>query len=376
MSENKPLTLAEKVRLAKERMAQGAEAEPGPAPTSNMYSEDDTKLVSDQTAERLKNAGALAALAGKAVLDKSREATQLAKDKARELAEKRAADAQARAEQLAQAEREWEAAAAALAAEQVAPAPVAMEPEPAPGTTASEEVVPEPVEILADDEPVHADPEPFDTNLFEGAFVAEPAVQAPVKPIPAPVAPIDPGPVLVDAMPSKSSDPTAPSSRKRWILIGALAAVVVAGGVGAYLLQGKDDAPAPTPVSAPAQVNKPAPAVAPAQVAPPATIAPLTGPDMSAPVPVVETEPAMAYGMDEPKPEPAAPIETAPAPVVQAPKPKPVAPAPKPVEPVVKKKQVQAPTPRKEPVAPTQEKKDWQNDASEDLDALERQLGG
>lgn len=85
MSEEQTLSAAERLKLAKERMAQSrVPAKVDATQASHMFSEDDAKLVSDETVERLKHAGSLTAAAGKWGAGKAKEVASAAADKARQ----------------------------------------------------------------------------------------------------------------------------------------------------------------------------------------------------------------------------------------------------------------------------------------------------
>lgn len=161
--------------------------------------------------------------------------------------------------------------------------------------------------------------------------------------------------------PSHSPDATAPEgpqvslqsrlrSRWPWVVGGVVAVALVAGAL--YALQEKDDQPPP---SASAPVAPVATPVVPEQVlevveAPVVAPSPVVPPEQARPEPPIE------------KPEPvAAPVVKAPTPIVTQPKPSP--------------KRASAPLPKKAPAPAAEQKNDWQQKASDDLDAWAERSG-
>lgn len=161
--------------------------------------------------------------------------------------------------------------------------------------------------------------------------------------------------------PSHSPDPTAPDgpqvslqSRPRsswpWVVGGVVAVALVAGAT--YVLLGKNDQSAP---SAPAPV---APVATPAvtEQLPEVMEAPLV-----APAPAVLQEQARPEPTVE-KPQPvAAPVVTAPAPIA--------------TQSMPSRKRASAPLPKKAPAPAAAQKNDWQQKASNDLDAWAEKSG-
>ena len=161
--------------------------------------------------------------------------------------------------------------------------------------------------------------------------------------------------------PSHSPDATAPEgpqvslqsrlrSRWPWVVGGVVAVVLVAGAL--YALQEKNDQPPPSasapvaPVAAPV-VPELVPEVVEAPVVEPA---PAVLPEQARPVPTIA------------KPEPvAAPAVTASAPKEAQPKPSP--------------KRASPPLPKKAPAPAAEQKNDWQQKASDDLDAWAEKSG-
>lgn len=161
--------------------------------------------------------------------------------------------------------------------------------------------------------------------------------------------------------PSHSPDATAPEgpqvslqSRLRshwpWVAGGVVAVALVAGAL--YALQEKDDQPPP---SASAPVAPVATPVVPEQV-PEVVEAPVVAPSPAVPPEQARPEPPIE------KPEPvAAPVVKAPTPILTQPKPSP--------------KRASAPLPKKATAPAAEQKNDWQQKASDDLDAWAEKSG-
>lgn len=162
-------------------------------------------------------------------------------------------------------------------------------------------------------------------------------------------------------VPSHSPDVTAPEgaqvslqsrlrSRWPWVVGGVVAVVLVAGAL--HFLQEKNE---PPPPSASAPVAPVATPVVPEQVlevveAPVVAPSPAVPPEQARPEPPIE------------KPEPvAAPVVKAPTPIVTQPKPSP--------------KRASAPLPKKATAPAAEQKNDWQQKASDDLDAWAERSG-
>lgn len=139
-------------------------------------------------------------------------------------------------------------------------------------------------------------------------------------------------------------------TRWPWVLGGVVAVALVAGAI--YFLPEKDDQ---TPPSAPAPLATVATPVVPEQVsevveAPVVTPTPVVLPEQVRPEPPIK------------KPVPvAAPVVTASAPIATHPMPSP--------------KRASAPLPKKSPAPAAEQKNDWQQKASDDLDAWAEKSG-
>lgn len=340
MSEEQPLSAAERVKLAKERMAQArASVLVAPGQASHMFSEDDTKLVSDKTAERMKNAGTLAAVAGKWGAGKAVEAAKAAAEKAmqaRDAAERMRADHLARKEVQAN-----------VVPEPLPPVAVVPTTPAAPVVNrAAVEVQPVVADALLD----------FDADEFADApmdVVAQP--QALMDESPEIAAPVPA--VQVPALEAKAEMNRATNPRKKVMVAGAVLAVVLAGGGIWWWTQRSPVVPVPTVVkSAPAAevAPLPAPPVAPEPIA----AVPLPELGIEQPEPIAAPPPAVAEVATAPKPEPVRVVKSAPVKVAPTRKAEPklrVVEPPKPVQ----------------PTAP-----EWQDKAMHDLDAFEEKLGG
>lgn len=141
-----------------------------------------------------------------------------------------------------------------------------------------------------------------------------------------------------------------PRSRWPWIVGGVVAVALVAGAI--IFLQGKDDQPPP---SAPAPVAPVAAPVVPEQVPE------VMEARVVAPAPAVLPEEARTEPTVE-KPQPvAAPVVTAPAPIETRSMPS--------------RKHASAPLPKKAPAPAAAQENDWQQKASNDLDAWAEKSG-
>jgi len=149
-----------------------------------------------------------------------------------------------------------------------------------------------------------------------------------------------------------SLTPSQPGPRSRWpwIVGGVVAVALVAGAT--YVLQGKNDQ---SPPSAPAPVAPVATPAVPEQLpevmeAPVVAPAPAVLPEQARPEPTVE------------KPQPvAAPVVTAPAPIA--------------TQSMPSRKRASAPLPKKAPAPAAAQKNEWQQKASNDLDAWAEKSG-
>jgi len=151
--------------------------------------------------------------------------------------------------------------------------------------------------------------------------------------------------------PCIGTDDTTPRRKAwPWLVGGVVAVALVAGAIN--FLQGKDDQPPP---SAPAPVAHVATPVVPEQV-PEVLEAPVV-----APAPAMLPEQARPEHTIE-KPEPVA------APLVKAP-------APVPTQSMPARKLASAPLPKKAPAPAAEQKNDWQQKASNDLDAWAEKSG-
>ena len=286
-------------------------AGPGKPSTMGVYGADDDKLIKDDTKAALENAGAMAAIAGRALMDKAREAAAVAQEKAR-LAMAKASAARAElawAKDAREAQRREERSGqkAMLAIQDHEPAAV---PRP--------EIAPNPAQ-----------------PPWQGAAVEE----------------------LPTAWTAKQ-----PVKKKAWPLWLGMGLIVVAGSGAAWWLSSSspfDPVPAPTPKVEATSPAAPLPAQ-PVEAVGTVVVPPVMEHLPASPAPVLEAR--------APKGKPDL-VPTEVKPTVEAVLPKPVPPLEKPT-PVVKKF---APQPSVKKVEP---KDDWQDKGMQELDALEKQLGG
>lgn len=364
------------------------------------------KLVSDNTKETLKAAGHWVGVIGKRAAELTQKGAAAAAEKTRDVkATVDARLAKAAEDRVEATKEDWSSTptvqqaevevatkflkserAGSLVTDGTAQDLVLVDGEVCEGKAPTDEMASEDViEALSVQEPAAIPGEADSVEVGEATFVAAPIEQQPVVEAPdlAPEvgAPSDQPadgveePQATDDVsigqselalgaveePSQSPDTTPPEtpqvslqsnarSRWPWVVGGVVAVAFVAGVI--YFLPGKDDQTSP---SAPAPVAPVATTVVPEQVpevveAPVVAPAPAALPEQAKPEPTIE------------KPEPvAAPVVTASAPKEVQPKPTPPrAPAP------LRKK---APAPVSEP------KNDWQQKASDDLDAWAEKSG-
>ena len=364
------------------------------------------KLVSDNTKETLKAAGHWAGVIGKRAAELTQKGAAAAAEKARDVkATVDARLAKAAEERVEATKEDWSSTPTVQAAEVevatkflksertgslvtdgMAQDLVLVDGEVWEGKAPSAEMASEDViEALSVQESAAIPGEADSVEVGEATFVAAPIEQQPVVEAPdlAPEmgAPSDQPadgneePQVTDDVPSgysklalgvveepsNSPDATAPETpqaslqsnpptRWPWVVGGVVAVVLVAGAI--YSLQEKNDQPPP---SAPAPVAPIATPVVPEQVlevveAPVVAPAPAALPEQARPVPTIA------------KPEPvAAPAVTASAPIATQPMPSP--------------KRASAPLPKKAPAPAVERKNDWQQKASDDLDAWAEKSG-
>ncbi|WP_152597915.1 hypothetical protein [Novilysobacter arseniciresistens] len=389
MTDESKMTMAERVRLAKAKVAAegGPKIVDEPKRPSNMYAEDETKIVSDSTVAKAKVAGKFAAMAGKSLVEKSKEAAEVAAAKAKAALAKREArnkeEAELAAARVAKMAADKEAE---LLAEQARLAEVEAGPA-------------EPVVPLADNEHAQEAHEEIDQAIdetFDQAVEVKQVSAAddesldavneevPLAPA-APTAKVSAESVHQAVAPAAQYSSDAPvkmqGKRNLLIIVGAILIASILGG--AYWFTQQTDAPSQAPTEAPADVieaptsvevkvnAKPAPSI---QVEP---VAVQEQPDMLEPAGETPTDPVASNAtseavedsvavIEEPK------IETKPVPSPAAVAPK-AAPSPKPVAP---KPKVARPTPAKPKAAPVPQEPTWQDEAMAELDAFEKQLGG
>lgn len=364
------------------------------------------KLVSDNTKETLKAAGHWAGVIGKRAAELTQKGAAAAAEKAREVKATVDARLAKAAEERVEATEEdglstptghsaeVEVAtkllkserADSLLAEGMAQDLVLVDREVLEGKATSAEMAAEDlVEALSVHEPAAIPGEADSVEVGEATFVAAPIEQQPVVEAPELAPEVGaPSDQLVDGIeepqvtddvpsghsklaldaveePGHSPDATAPetpqaslqsSPRSRWprVVCGVVAVALVAGAI--YFLQEQNDQPPP---SAPAPV---APAAAPVVTEQVLQVveAPVVAPAPAALPEQVKVEPPIK------KPVPvAAPAVTASAPKEAQPRPSP--------------KRSSPPWPKKSPAPAAEQKNDWQQKASDDLDAWAEKSG-
>ncbi len=292
---------------------QARDSKPVKSSTLGVYGDDDENLIKNETKAVLENAGAMAASVGRALLDKAKVAAAVAQEKARQAQER----ASAAATQMAGAKEERERQRMDKAAE-AAVAPVR---------------------------------------------VSEPLTVEPVKEVQKPQQP-----KAVESIGEQLPKTWVVKEEKRqrpwgvWIASGII--VVVLAGAGLWLLRSRSSEPVPEPTPM-VEATSPAP--------------PVVGPEPM-PVEAIVVEPAhvaVQPEIAEPDPSiteiPAPPKEKAVEPVMPPVAVKPVVrsvqPKPAATVPMIK------PAPKPSASKP-EPKKDWQDQGMQDLDALEKKLGG
>ncbi len=364
------------------------------------------KLVSDNTKETLKAAGHWAGVIGKRAAELTQKGAAVAAEKARDVkATVDARLAKAAEERVEATKEDWSSTPTVqqaevevatkflnsegpgyLVADGMAQDLVLVDGEVWEGKAPSAEMAAEDVvEALPVHEPAAIAGEAVAVEVGEATLVAAPIEQQPVVEAPdlapevgalsdLPADAVEEPQVTNDVSigqselalgaveePSHSPDATAPEgpqvslqSRLRtrwpWVLGGVVAVSLVAGAL--HFLQEKNEQPPP---SASAPVAPIATPVVPEQVsevveAPVVAPAPAVLPEQARPVPTIA------------KPEPvAAPAVTASAPKEAQPKPSP--------------KRASPPLPKKAPAPAAEQKNDWQQKASDDLDAWAEKSG-
>ncbi len=364
------------------------------------------KLVSDNTKETLKAAGHWAGVIGKRAAELTQKGAAVAAEKARDVkATVDARLAKAAEERVEATKEDWSSTPTVhqaevevatkflnsegpgyLVADGMAQDLVLVDGEVWEGKAPSAEMAAEEVvEALPVHEPAAIAREAVAVEVGEATLVAAPIEQQPVVEAPdlapevgalsdLPADAVEEPQVTNDVSigqselalgaveePSHSPDATAPEgpqvslqsrlrSRWPWVAGGVVAVALVAGAL--YALQEKDDQPPP---SASAPVAPVATPVVPEQV-PEVVEAPVVAPSPAVPPEQARPEPPIE------KPEPvAAPVVKAPTPILTQPKPSP--------------KRASAPLPKKATAPAAEQKNDWQQKASDDLDAWAEKSG-